>query len=162
MMSNVRSSLHYAHNVLLVICQICCSAEEFTAFVLNDKIIDSAPYYQSSQHQQIYNRIQQLIGSDFAITTPYDFINPLKPLVHSSNFESAVSCLIDFCLTIAQTSQLSAQEIFVGCCLVLCENMNDGSLFNLIVAYFQSSLGKGLQMKQVIKNQLAEILSGDV
>lgn len=43
---------------------------------------------------------------------------------------------------------------------MLCENMNDGSLFNLMMTYFQSSLGKGLGMKQVIKSQLAEILGG--
>ncbi len=45
---------------------------------------------------------------------------------------------------------------------MLCENMGEGSLFNLLMTYFQSSLGKGLQVKQTIKTQLADVLNGQV
>ena len=78
--------------------------------------------------------------------------------MNSSNFENAVSCLIDFTMAIPETSQLSSEEIFVSCCLVLSDKISDGSLFNLMGSYFQSSLGKGLQVKQVIKQHLADIL----
>lgn len=59
------------------------------------------PYYQSAQHQQIQNNIRELFGPDFSMSTPYEFAQAVKSDVALDNFEKAVSCLIDFCLTLS-------------------------------------------------------------
>jgi hypothetical protein len=112
------------------------------------------PYYHSQQHQQIENRILYLTGSDFCISTPYDFITIVKDSISSINFENTVSYLIDFCLTIPETSQLTSEEIFVGCCLVLYDKLAQPALLSLMLAYFQTSMGRGISLAQLIKQSL--------
>lgn len=59
------------------------------------------PYFQSAQHQQIQERIRLLVGPEFSLSTPYDFAGAVKGDVGLDNFEKAVGCLVDFCLTLS-------------------------------------------------------------
>lgn len=94
------------------------------------------PHILSSQHQQIQQQIFQLTGSNFIMSTPYEFASVVKNEVGFFNFERTIGYIIDFALTIPETSKLTSEEIFVGCCLVMWEQHNLTSLGNLLMTYF--------------------------
>lgn len=59
------------------------------------------PYFQSSQHHQLQQSILGLLGQDFRMSTPYEFAEAVGGEVGLVDFEKAVGCLIDFCLTLS-------------------------------------------------------------
>lgn len=112
------------------------------------------PYFQSAQHHQIQQRVLALLGQDFRISTPYEFAQAVGSEAGLADFEKAVGCLIDFCLTLEEANALSSEEIFVGCCLLICEKTACAKLCSLLASFFQVAMGKGAQLKEVIKQEI--------
>jgi hypothetical protein len=83
----------------------------------------------------------------------------VREYVAHPNFERTVGYIIDYALTISDTSKLSSEEIFVGCCLVMWEHYNLGGLASLLFTYFEPSLARGHQIKQTLQQGLLQSLA---
>lgn len=82
------------------------------------------------------------MGSKLNITTPYHFAHAVKGQIEALNFETAVSYLIDFALTISDSNKFTSEEIFVACCLLLSEKDSSGAMLNML-NYFGGCQGRG-------------------
>jgi hypothetical protein len=113
------------------------------------------------QHQQIQAHISELTGLNFVMSTPYEFVSVVNGHLNILNFERTIGYLIDFALTIPDTSKFSSEEIFVACCLVACEQQPLNNLANVLLHYFEPSLENGCQLKELIRDDLLQCLDNE-
>lgn len=92
-----------------------------------------------------------LLGAEGKVSTPFDFAYIMSGHLSTSSYLGLLDYLIEFALTVPETAQLSSEEIFVGCCLVVAEKANSHSLSGFLVEYFEGAFVKGGQLMMLIK-----------
>lgn len=98
-----------------------------------------------------------MLGPEGKLSTPFEFAEAVSGQLTVSSFASLLECLIDFALTVPETSQLSSEEIFVGCCLLAAEKANSESLSALLAGSFGGAMGKGGQLSELMKELFVTI-----
>jgi hypothetical protein len=120
-------------------------------------MLAKSTFFLSQQHQRLEACLSLLLGPDGKLSTPFDFAGVIATQLSASSFEGLLDCLIEFALTVPETAQLSSEEIFVGCCLLVAEKANSHSLSSLLVGNFGSAMGKGGQLMALMKQLFASI-----
>lgn len=58
--------------------------------------------------------------------------------------------MIDFAIALPYTANNSAEEIFVACCMFICDRKYNQSLDDLIESKFQTSIGSSCEVKTML------------
>lgn len=94
-------------------------------------------------------------GSSQDLTTPYDYVN----VVISQGFRKAIKQVIDFSLTFLEICNMSAEEVFLACCIFVSELNLQQEVSLWMQAYFNHAIWNALQLKEVLRVHFDEVIN---
>ena len=94
-----------------------------------------------------------MASADFKVTTPYEFLNTAL----ANKFKNRVKDVIDLAITIPEIANRTAEEIFIGSCIYVCDGHPDLFLGDSMQLKFANAMMGGDQVKTLIKETIQEL-----
>jgi hypothetical protein len=110
-------------------------------------------YFLTAKHEQELLRLQQINSSGSHISTPYEFAK----LALAKKYRKPIYLVIDLALLLPELSCLSAEELFIGCCLYIKEVQAPSLIDDQKIQQFHEALLQGIQVCHLLKQMVEEL-----